>query len=127
MSSGIPPPGLNQPSLLHSPCRLSLLFTMSLINDTNGFSQATGAVHKTDSVQQSAVLHRHLHHDFLNVTRGEGHYLVLEDGRKLFDSSGGAAVACIGVSDLILADMASNSEALSAFLATPSLQDHLLI
>lgn len=87
---------------------------MSLLNGTNGASQAK-EVHNMNGVQQSAVLHRHLHHDFLNVARGEGHYLVLEDGRKLFDSCGGAAVACIGVSDLILVDMASNSETLSAF------------
>lgn len=55
-------------------------------------------VSKTNGVHKSAVLHRHLHHDFLNLARGEGHYLVLDDGRKIFDASGGAAVACVGVS-----------------------------
>lgn len=72
--------------------------TQLQLDGTNGAAQASG-VHKVNDVQQSAVLHRHLHHDFLDVARGEGHYLVLEDGRKIFDASGGAAVACIGVSD----------------------------
>ena len=47
----------------------------------------------------SAVLHRHLHHNFLPILRGEGSYLVLRDGRKIFDGSGGAAVVCIGHGD----------------------------
>lgn len=49
-------------------------------------------------VQKSAVLHRHLHHEFPVLVRGEGNYLFLKDGRKIFDASGGAAVACVGVS-----------------------------
>ncbi|KAK3353479.1 pyridoxal phosphate-dependent transferase [Lasiosphaeria hispida] len=44
----------------------------------------------------SAVLHRHLSHEFLPLTRSEGNYLFLEDGRRIFDASGGAAVGCIG-------------------------------
>lgn len=55
-------------------------------------------VHKNKDSQESAVLHRDLHHEFLEVVRGEGNYLFLKDGRKVFDASGGAAVACIGVS-----------------------------
>lgn len=51
---------------------------------------------------RSAVLHRHLHHKFLSLARGEGHYLVLDDGRRIFDASGGAAVACVGVSQSFL-------------------------
>lgn len=51
-----------------------------------------------NNAHRSAVLHRHLHHDFLSLARGEGHYLVMDDGRRIFDASGGAAVACIGVS-----------------------------
>jgi len=44
----------------------------------------------------SAVLHRHLGASFLPLAKAEGSYLVLEDGQKIFDASGGAAVGCIG-------------------------------
>lgn len=64
---------------------------MVISNDTNMMDQQHG-------VQNSAVLHRDLHHDFLEVARGEGNHLILKDGRKVFDASGGAAVACVGVS-----------------------------
>ncbi|KAI5921679.1 exocyst complex protein exo70 [Camillea tinctor] len=47
----------------------------------------------------SAVLHRTLHREFPRIASGSGHYLTLEDGRKIFDASGGAAVACIGHGD----------------------------
>lgn len=50
---------------------------------------------------KSAVLHRDLHHDFPELLRAEGHYLYLKDGRKIFDASGGAAVACVGVCILL--------------------------
>lgn len=64
---------------------------MVISNDTKDLHQESG-------VQKSAVLHRDLHHEFLEVVRGDGNYLVLRDGRKIFDASGGAAVACVGVS-----------------------------
>ncbi|ROW09693.1 hypothetical protein VMCG_02210 [Cytospora schulzeri] len=100
---------------------------MSQINITHGAPQANG-VHKVNSVQQSAVLHRHLHHDFLNVARGEGHYLVLEDGRKLFDASGGAAVACIGhgntkVNQAMMEQIDKLSYCASTFLKTPIVEE----
>lgn len=64
--------------------------------------QQLKSVQKSNNVPKSAVLHRHLHHDFLELARGEGHYLILNDGRRLFDASGGAAVACVGVSSFPL-------------------------
>ncbi|KAK3944803.1 pyridoxal phosphate-dependent transferase [Diplogelasinospora grovesii] len=45
---------------------------------------------------KSAVFHRHLNRDFLPLAKSEGNYLILEDGREVFDASGGAAVGCIG-------------------------------
>lgn len=50
----------------------------------------------TDGVKKSAVLHRDLAYDFLPLAGGEGNHLVLGDGRRIFDGSGGAAVGCIG-------------------------------
>ncbi|KAB5555024.1 pyridoxal phosphate-dependent transferase [Coniochaeta sp. 2T2.1] len=46
--------------------------------------------------ESSAVLHRHLDHQFLPLQRASGNYLFTEHGQKLFDGSGGPAVACIG-------------------------------
>ena len=45
---------------------------------------------------KSAVLHRSLHHDPLRVISAKGHYLHLSNGQRIFDASGGDAVACIG-------------------------------
>ncbi|KAK3688418.1 pyridoxal phosphate-dependent transferase [Podospora appendiculata] len=46
--------------------------------------------------KHSAVLHRHLDHEFLVLDQAKGNYLLLEDGRKIIDASGGAAVGSIG-------------------------------
>jgi adenosylmethionine-8-amino-7-oxononanoate aminotransferase len=48
------------------------------------------------TTKKSAVLHRDLGYDFLPLTEGRGSHLLLGDGRKIFDASGGAAVGCIG-------------------------------
>lgn len=45
---------------------------------------------------KSLVLHRSLHSDPLHVIAAQGHYLHLSNGQKIFDASGGAAVACLG-------------------------------
>lgn len=39
---------------------------------------------------------RHLHKSFPVVTRAKGNYIHLEDGRKIFDSTSGAAVSSLG-------------------------------
>ncbi|KAI0392126.1 exocyst complex protein exo70 [Xylariaceae sp. FL0594] len=44
----------------------------------------------------SAVLHRSLKGDFPRIVRGEGRHIILHDGRRILDASGGAAVACVG-------------------------------
>ncbi|KAK0636885.1 pyridoxal phosphate-dependent transferase [Bombardia bombarda] len=46
--------------------------------------------------KESAVFHRHLDHEFLSLARGDGNHLILENGQKILDASGGAAVGCIG-------------------------------
>ena len=50
----------------------------------------------TQGADKSAVLHRDLAYDFLSLAGGEGNHVVLRDGRRIFDGSGGAAVGCIG-------------------------------
>ena len=44
----------------------------------------------------SAVLHRDLHKDALEVVEAHGSYFTLSNRRKILDASGGAAVSCIG-------------------------------
>ena len=48
---------------------------------------------------RSTVLHRSLHQDPLHVVSAKGHFLHLSNGQKIFDASGGAAVACLGHGD----------------------------
>lgn len=44
----------------------------------------------------SAVLHRSLHHEPLRVVSARGQYLDLSNSQRIFDATGGAAVACLG-------------------------------
>ncbi len=72
---------------------------------------------------KSAVLHRSLKVDFPRIIGGEGNYVILEDGRRVFDASGGAAVACIGhgntrVHDAIVAQLKQISYCSTAFYTT---------
>ncbi|KAI8624304.1 exocyst complex protein exo70 [Xylariaceae sp. FL1651] len=71
----------------------------------------------------SAVLHRSLKVDFPRLVCGDGNYLVLEDGRRILDASGGAAVACIGhgdsrVNDAIAAQLKKVAYCSTAFYTT---------
>jgi adenosylmethionine-8-amino-7-oxononanoate aminotransferase len=45
---------------------------------------------------KSAVLHRHTSFSPKKAIGGKGSYLFLEDGTKFLDSTGGAAVSCLG-------------------------------
>ncbi|KAI1431631.1 exocyst complex protein exo70 [Xylaria sp. CBS 124048] len=47
----------------------------------------------------SAVLHRSLKIKFPRIVGAEGNYVVLEDGRRILDASGGPSVVCIGHGD----------------------------
>ena len=46
--------------------------------------------------RNSNVLHRSLHEQPKKVVDASGMYLILEDGQKILDATGGAAVACLG-------------------------------
>jgi adenosylmethionine-8-amino-7-oxononanoate aminotransferase len=72
----------------------------------------------------SAVLHRDLHEVPDRIVAAQGKYLTLEDGRRVFDGSSGAAVSCIGHSDKrVLSAMAEQAGSLtygcSMFFSTP--------
>ncbi|ORY79763.1 adenosylmethionine-8-amino-7-oxononanoate aminotransferase [Leucosporidium creatinivorum] len=48
---------------------------------------------------QSTVFHRSLDHDPLFISKAEGNFLYTDDGRKILDGCGGAAVISIGHCD----------------------------
>jgi adenosylmethionine-8-amino-7-oxononanoate aminotransferase len=65
------------------------------------------------AVPQSRVLHRSLRETPPKAVGGEGVWLFAEDGRKVLDASGGAAVSCLGHQHpRVLAAMAKQSEKL---------------
>ncbi|KAF2968228.1 hypothetical protein GQX73_g5299 [Xylaria multiplex] len=71
----------------------------------------------------SAVLYRSLNINFPQIIGGEGNYVILEDGRRILDASGGAAVACIGhgntrVHDAIVAQLKQISYCSTIFYTT---------
>ncbi|CAI6336482.1 unnamed protein product [Periconia digitata] len=53
---------------------------------------STSGVSKT----YRSVFPRSFKRDPIVITRAEKHYLISEDGRKIYDASGGAAVSCLG-------------------------------
>ncbi|KAL3480313.1 pyridoxal phosphate-dependent transferase [Aspergillus californicus] len=71
----------------------------------------------------SAILHRNTRFVPRKAIGGKGSYLFLEDGTKFLDSTGGAAVACLGhgnekVAQAITDQLAKISYCHSAFFAT---------
>ena len=48
------------------------------------------------SISKSRVLHRSLRESPPKAIGGEGVWLIGEDGRRILDASGGAAVSCLG-------------------------------
>lgn len=67
---------------------------------------------------KSAVLHRDLRHQFLQLASCEGHYCILTDGRKIFDSSGDAAVACLGHGHPRVLKAIRQQDAIATYCAT---------
>lgn len=45
---------------------------------------------------QSALLHRNIKEEPRTVTFAQGNYLTLDNGQRILDATGGAAVACLG-------------------------------
>jgi adenosylmethionine-8-amino-7-oxononanoate aminotransferase len=55
-----------------------------------------GARDKYNGHAESAVLHRNIKQVPPVTIQGTGNYLILEDGRRILDTAGGAAVSCLG-------------------------------
>ena len=62
----------------------------------NGNGEIASKIHVNGKSSGSAVLHRSLHHEPLHAISAKGNYLYLSNGQKIFDATGGAAVACLG-------------------------------
>lgn len=77
---------------------------------------------------ESAVLHRDTHFIPKKAVGGKGCYIFLEDGTKFLDSTGGAAVSCLGhgnehVNKAIRDQMDQISYCHSAFFGTQVTED----
>ena len=53
-------------------------------------------LHVNGKTTSSAVLHRSLHHKPLHVISAKGNSLYLDNGQRILDATGGAAVSCLG-------------------------------
>lgn len=74
-----------------------------VMNDGNVAAEhiGKGHLHGNDArIDKSAVLHRSLHVEPLQVVSAQGNYLHLSNGQRIFDATGGAAVACLGHGDV---------------------------
>ena len=86
------------------------------------------------AVRNSRVLHRSLRETPPKVIGGEGVWLIAEDGRRVLDASGGAAVSCLGHQHpRVLAAMAKQASKIAyahtAFFSSEpaeALADHLV-
>lgn len=82
-----------------------------------------GATNGRPEAEKTAVLSRDLRMGFPRIVSGKGSYLTLDDGRRILDASGGAAVACIGhgdtrVHEAILAQLSQVSYCATTFYST---------
>lgn len=78
--------------------------------------------------KQSAVLHRDIHIIPKRAVGGKGSYIFLEDGQKLLDSTGGAAVSCLGhgneqVNQAMISQINQLSFCHSGFFGTQAFED----
>ncbi|RAK78519.1 aminotransferase, class III [Aspergillus fijiensis CBS 313.89] len=83
---------------------------------------------KSEPSTQSAVLHRDTQHIPKKAIGGKGCYIYLEDGTKFLDSTGGAAVACLGhgheeIQQAITDQMNQLSYCHSAFFSTEASEE----
>lgn len=76
------------------PCMMAAIPTNGAIG-TYQEDGELGQAHQIGRIE-SKVLHRSLHEQPKKVVKAQGTYLYLENGQKILDATGGAAVACLG-------------------------------
>jgi len=82
------------------------------------YGSDSGVEVDNDKMAKSAVLHRSLAAEFLTMVRAEGNHIILDDGRKIFDASGGAAVGCIGWGSKRVAEAVANQVLAAPYCST---------
>lgn len=92
-----PSPYANSVNGVNGANGLNGISVLSVLTGIEGIDDVKPAV-------ESAALHRDLNREFLTVARAEGNYLVLDDGRRIFDASGGPSVGCIGWGNIRVAN-----------------------
>ena len=78
--------------------------------------------------KKSALFQRDLHNPVPVVVKGEGAYLIDDDGKRYLDASGGPAVSCLGhshplVIEEIKRQLDSVAYAYSMFFTTPAIEE----
>jgi adenosylmethionine-8-amino-7-oxononanoate aminotransferase len=81
-------------------------------------SHAVDGVPNSADEPLSAVLHRDLSIRLPKIARAKGSYVILDDGRQIFDGSGGAAVASIGHGNQRVLDAVCEQMAAVAYCST---------
>ena len=77
---------------------------------------------------QTAVFHRHTKANLPNAIGGDGVYILDDQGNRIFDACGGAAVSCLGHSHPVIKQALKNqidqiAYAHTAFFTTPVLEE----
>lgn len=62
----------------------------------NGYDRSVVGVGGKGYKRTQFLFDRHLHKAFPVVVGGEGNWIYLKDGRRIFDSTSGVAVSCLG-------------------------------
>ena len=60
-------------------------------------------------MKKSNIFPRHSNYNLPTAIKGEGCYIVDDNGKRYIDGSGGAAVSCLGHSDNTVKDAISKS------------------
>jgi len=94
----------------------------------NGDMDASNQTGDACPLKQCAALHRDIHVIPKKAVGGKGSYIFLEDGQKVLDSTGGAAVSCLGhgneeVKQAMLAQINQLSFCHSGFFGTQAFED----
>ncbi|EGP82606.1 uncharacterized protein MYCGRDRAFT_77935 [Zymoseptoria tritici IPO323] len=97
-----------------------------LPTQTGTTAQAIASLpHPTSKPYSSSILHASLKSNPSQITSAKGNYITTTTGQRIFDATGGAAVACLGhshprVREAILKQLDSVAYVYSPFFSTPS-------
>lgn len=79
-----------------TPPTMTSSFPVLPANIASAYGSRTPATKGVEPVSKSSLLYRNIHAAPRHVIASEGNFLMLSDGTKLLDATGGAAVSCLG-------------------------------